>query len=130
MKQNTGKITIEDGANVWPHEMDSAKALTRLGNNIAFIPESDRSGEKRADCYINGELWEMKAPKGAKLMAIERNLKRATKQKARNIIFDSRRMKKVPDVAIYRELVSQFEKSSVIDRIIFINRKSEIIDIK
>jgi hypothetical protein len=129
MTQKIGKITINGNTNVWPHEMSSAKALARSGYNVEFIPESKRHGEKQADCYLDGVLWEMKAPRGATLDVVERNLRRAAKQ-SRNVIFDSRRIKKIPDVAIARELATQLKHIKKIDKIIFINRHAETIDIK
>jgi hypothetical protein len=124
-----GKITIIGGANVWPHEMASAKALIRVGCNVEFIPESRRLGEKKADCYLDNMLWEMKAPRGATLDIIERNLRRAVK-KANNVIFDSRRVKKIPDIAIMRELSAQLKRIKKLDKIKFINRQAKVLDIK
>ncbi len=127
-KSKIGTITIRDDANVWPHEMKSAKTLTKNGHNIEFLPVSKREGEKRADCYLDNVLWEMKAPKGATLDVVERNLRRAAK-KSRNVIFDSRRIKKIPDIAIKRELSVQLNSIKKIDSIKFINRHAKIFDI-
>ncbi|MDR1300814.1 MAG: hypothetical protein LBK50_03865 [Candidatus Nomurabacteria bacterium] len=128
-RKSIGKITIIGGANVWPHEMLSAKVLIHAGYSVEFIPESKRRGEKKADCYLDGELWEMKAPNGATLDVVERNLRRAAK-KANNVIFDSRRVKKIPDVAIARELSTQLKCIKKINKIKFINRQSEVLDMK
>lgn len=127
-KSKLGTITIRDDANVWPHEMKSAKTLIKYGHNVEFLPESKRDGEKRADCYLDNVLWEMKAPRGATLDVVERNLRRAAK-KSRNVIFDSRRIKKTPDTAIERELAVQLKSIKRIDSIKFINRHAKIIDI-
>ena len=127
-KTKLGTITIRDDANVWPHEMKSAKVLIKYGHNVEFIPESKRVGEKRADCYLDNVLWEMKAPRGGTLDVVERNLRRAAK-KSKNVIFDSRRIRKIPDTAIERELASQLKTIKKIDSIKFINRHAKAIDI-
>ncbi len=62
------------------------------------------------------------------MSAVERNLKRASRQSP-NIIFDSRRMKYVPDKSIQKELVKQFKLTKDIERLLFLNRKHEVIDI-
>lgn len=103
MSKKIGKYIVPDGANVWPHEVLTAKALIRYGHVVEFIVESKRKGESIPDVLIDGEKWEMKAPRGATLKSVERNLKRGRWQSDK-IVFDSRRMKKVPDEAIEREL--------------------------
>lgn len=128
-KTKLGTIMISDDANVWPYEMRSAKTLVRYGYNVEFIPESKRQGEKRADCYLNNVLWEMKAPRGATLDVVDRNLRRAAK-KSRNVIFDSRRIKNIPDTAIERELTTRLNTIAKLDKIIFITRHAKIIDIE
>lgn len=71
----------------------------------------------------------MKAPRGTTLSVVDRNLRRAAK-KCRNVVFDSHRIKNVPDAAIERELISRLSTISKIDRIKFINRHAKIIDIE
>lgn len=127
MKQ-TGKIVIPDGVNVWPHEFESAKVLIRHGYTVEFLKARDQKGKQTADCLINGVTWEMKAPKASSLKAVERNLKRGKWQSCR-IIFDSRRMKYVPDKAIERELRRRFAEIKEIEKIKFINRHGQVIDI-
>lgn len=51
-KTKLGTITISDDANVWPHEMRSAKTLVRYGYNVEFIPESKLQGEKRPTAIL------------------------------------------------------------------------------
>jgi len=124
----SGKIIIPNGANVWPHELQSAKALAAFGYTVEFIPARQESGIATADVVIDNLSWEMKAPTGKTLSSIEKNLRRGSKQ-ANNIIFDSRRMKRIPDKAIVRELSAKLHHISKIERIIFINRHGAIIDI-
>lgn len=121
-------MIIPDSADIWPHELESAKALIRYGHTVEFIKATDQKGKQTADCLIDGIAWEMKAPKASSLKTVERNLKRGRWQSCR-IIFDSRRMKYVPDKAIERELRKRFNEISDIKEIKFINRHGRVIDI-
>lgn len=104
MKQQKGSITIPADTSPWDHELKTAHALTQYGLRIEFIPESTRHRAKAADILIDGTPYEIKSPIASKMSAVERNLKRASRQSP-NIIFDSRRMKYVPDKSIQKELV-------------------------
>jgi hypothetical protein len=128
MSKQLGKYIVPVGANVWRHEELTAKALIQYGHVVEFIVESKRKGENTADCYIDGEKREMKAPKGGTLKSVERNLKRGRWQSDK-IVFDSRRMKKVPDKAIERELRQRIKEISNLSRIKFVNRHGKIVDI-
>ncbi len=127
MKKN-GKIIIPDGVDVWPHELESAKILIRYGHIVEFLKAIDQKGKQTADCLIDDITWEIKAPKASNLKAVERNLKRGRWQSCR-IIFDSRRMKYIPDKAIERELRKRFTEIKEIEKIKFINRHGQVIDI-
>ena len=70
---------------------------------LKFIRRSEEQRVTSADAVIDGLVWEMKAPTADNLKAVERNLKRGRWQ-SENIVFDCRRMKKVPDAAIEREV--------------------------
>lgn len=110
--------------------METAVALSRAGYNIEFIRRSEEERVTSADIIMDGIVWEMKSPKASNLKTIEKNLRKATKQ-ARNVIFDSRRMKGIPDHAIERELRTCANgRVANLDRLLFVNRNSHIIDIK
>jgi hypothetical protein len=126
MKRKIGKLTIHDNANVWPHEEKTGRALTKVGHEIDFYPASNT--RRSADAFVDGAQWEFKAPTGANLEVVERNLKKG-KHQASLIVFDSRRMKKVPDNAIERELRSRLIKTKPLQAIKFVNRHGEVIDI-
>lgn len=70
---------------------------------MKFLRHSEEDRTTSADVAVNGLVWEMKAPKADNARAIDRNLRRALHQSP-NIIFDSHRMKKLPDAVIEREL--------------------------
>lgn len=129
MSKQQGKIIIAPDLNVWPHELKTAEALARAGYTVEFIRRSEEQRAKSADVLINGIIWEMKAPRADNLKAIERNLKRARWQ-SENIIFDCRRMKKLPEKAIEREVEKQAFTIARINRLILITKHGIIIDIK
>lgn len=72
--------------------------------------------------------FEIKSPTSHNTNAIERNLKRATKQ-SRNIVFDSSRMKGLPDNKVYSALLAIKKRQPQINKIIFVTKKHEIIEI-
>ncbi len=129
MSKQQGKIIIAPDLNVWPHELKTAEALACAGYTVEFIRRSEEQRAKSADVLINGIIWEMKAPRADNLKAIERNLKRARWQ-SENIIFDCRRMKKLPEKAIEREVEKQAFTIARINRLILITKRGIIIDIK
>ncbi|MCL2869528.1 hypothetical protein FWF48_01825 [Candidatus Saccharibacteria bacterium] len=128
-KQKFGDYVIKGGANVWPHEERTAKTLVKAGYTVKFIRKSERERETSADAWVNGKKWEMKAPDGAKLSLVERNLRHGVKQ-CNRIIFDSQRVKRIPDKALLRELTKWSTEIKGLDKLKFINRKRDIIDIK
>lgn len=130
MNETKGKIVIQPGANVWEHEMATAKALAAAGYDVTFIKASTISHEKSPDVMINGEEWEIKAPEGSLMKRVEKNIRRALAQSC-NVIFDCRRMKGLPDTAIERELrVCANGRVKRLKHLLFINRKGAVIDIK
>ncbi|MDR1196710.1 MAG: hypothetical protein LBL08_00295 [Candidatus Nomurabacteria bacterium] len=128
-KKVIGRVITPGDVNVWPHEDLTAKSLAVAGFEVEFIRKSHRKGENSADCLMNGEKWEMKAPRSAKLSAIEDNLKKASKQ-ANQVIFDSRRMHHIPDSAIKRELITKSHNNKSIIHLKFVNRHGKVVDIK
>lgn len=128
-KRKVGRVIIPGDVGIWPHEAATAKALATAGHVVEFIRKSERDRETSPDIFIDGEKWEMKAPISGKLSAIEDNLKRASKQSDR-VVFDSRRMKRVPDKAIIRELNTKSHSNKFISHVKFVNRHGKIIDIK
>ena len=128
MKKPKGEIRIPAGVSIWKHELDTANVLAAAGYVIEFLASRNVQNNKSADIVINGEEWELKAPKSDRLAAIERNLKRATKQSS-NIVIDSRRMSKLHDKTIQQFLIQKLQQQKTIKKLLFINRKHELIDI-
>lgn len=129
MSKKIGKIIVPGDANVWPHEHKTAQALARAGYDVEFVRKSDAPYATSADVLIDGKLWEMKSPTASSIKAVERNLKRARWQSG-SIIFDSRRMKSVPDTAIERELRKHASEIDGVVHVLFVNRHGVVIDIR
>ncbi|TAH33838.1 hypothetical protein EYC58_00135 [Candidatus Saccharibacteria bacterium] len=123
-----GKIIIPHGVNVWHHELLTADALAGAGYTVEFLATDAIQHAKSPDVLIDGERWEMKSPKTDKLSAIERNLKKATKQSG-NIIIDSHRMGKLRDTSIQKLLIQKYRQQKTIKKLFFVNRKRQVIDI-
>ncbi|MDR1421322.1 MAG: hypothetical protein LBI64_00455 [Coriobacteriales bacterium] len=128
MIKQTGRIIIPANVNIWPHELCTAQALATVGYTVEFVPPANTEGNHTADVLLDGVPWEFKAPKSGQLDAIERNLKKGSKQSGR-IVFDSRRMKRIPDKVIARELATRLKKQRTLAAIIFVNRHGTVIDI-
>lgn len=123
MQKRIGKVVRPGDVSPWQHEEATAKVLALYGYDVEFVRKSNRDREHSADVYIDGEKWEFKSPRSRLLSAVERNLRRAKNQSSR-IVFDSRRMKGVPDEAIMREMLSKVPLISGISRSISINMEN------
>jgi len=123
-----GEIRIPAGLTVWQHELATAEALAKAGYVVEFLPIDSRKDAKSPDVVMSGEKWEIKSPKTDKLSAVERNLKRATKQSG-NIVIDSKRMSKLQDRTVQKFLISKYKQQRTIKNLIFINRQRLVIDI-
>lgn len=128
MSHKSGKVIIPASVSPWDHELKTAHALAQHGFIVEFVAVSNNHKAKTADVVIDGVLYEIKSPKTDKLSAVERNLKRATKQSG-NIIIDSRRMSKLHDATVQKFLAQKLKQQKTIKKILFVNRKHEVIDI-
>lgn len=129
-KKRKGTVIIAADVNVWEHELATAQTLAHEGYTVTFIRKSTKFREHSADIYIDGIAWEMKSPVSSQKKAIERNLRQATEQSC-NIIFDSRRMKNLPNQAIKQEVRACADKRiRKITRLIYIDKHGNAIKIK
>lgn len=129
MSTGKGKIIITSGANVWSHELKTAEALAAVGYTVEFIRRSEERYATSADCIIDGTVWEMKSPTTDSKRRIQRTLRDALSQ-SQYVIFDSRRMKGLPDKAIEQELRKWAPELKSLKRLIFVGRGGVVIDIK
>jgi hypothetical protein len=127
--KKVGKVIKYSGLNVWPHELVMADILAEAGHTVEFIRPKGKKGDYTPDALIDGVEWELKSPRSNKLNAVQRNLRRGARQ-SRNIVFTSKRVKKIPDKSIQRELSRRLNESNKISAIKFINRHGKIVDIK
>ena len=102
--------------------------MADCGHVVEFRKKSEGYKVCSADAFVDGELWEFKAPNGSKLATVEKNLRRA-KSQSNCVVFDSRRIKKIPDLALSREILLKAPHISGIHKVKFINRRRECIDI-
>lgn len=129
MAKPTGRIIIEANLNIWPHELRTAEALAAAGYTVEFIRKSDVAYEKTADVLIDGVLWEFKAPKSGKINMIQINIRRALHQ-SNCVVFDSRRMKNLPNSAIEREVRLRANELRSLKHLIYISRYGKVATIK
>ena len=129
MDGKNGKIIIDPEINIWPHELKTAEALATAGYTVQFVRRSMEFRARSADLLIEGELWEMKAPTSDKASAVDKNVRKALHQ-AKCVVFDSRRMKRISDNQIERELRKSVSMLHSLRHPIFVNRRAEVIDIR
>ncbi len=124
-----GKIIIEAGLNVWPHELQTAEALAAHGYTVEFVRKSEDDYQQSADAYLNKVLYEMKSPTGGHLSVVGKNIKKAMKQSC-CIVFDSKRMKNVRDFQVLNELEKQLSLHRKIKSLIFVDKKRIVMKLK
>lgn len=124
-----GHITTDSGAGVWPHEMQTAKALANAGYDVHFIRKSEIERATSADVAINNEQWEMKSPTSDKLHALRKNIEKALHQ-SDCVIIDFRRFKKIPNKVLMREAESLCSKYRSLKHLIVVNKYGEVIELK
>lgn len=129
MTKPKGKIVIQHGANVWPHELQTAEVLTTYGYTVEFIKKSEDGFQQSADAYLDGVLFEMKSPTGTHLSVVGKNIKKAMGQ-SYNIVFDSKRMKNVRDFQVQNELKNQLASNRKIKSLIFVDKKRTVTKLK
>lgn len=128
MAEKRGKIIIPANVNVWPHELDTAKALAVAGKTVEFIQPIEGQRVHTPDIQMDGVAWELKAPESGSSNALQKNLRRALHQSC-NIIIDCRRMKTGTSQHVERELRQQATKSRSLKRLLLVRRDGSIVDI-
>jgi hypothetical protein len=92
---------------VQAHERETVRRLRALGHDVTPLVASNEENTKTPDSLLDGELWEMKSPKGAGPHTIDKQLRRASHQSAR-LVLDLARTSLDDDEAIaeaHRKLV-------------------------
>lgn len=128
-KKKVGHISIPDDVDVWDHEFRTAMALKRAGHDVDFIKKSNNAYERTPDCLVDGEIWELKAPKADNVRALDRNVRKALKQAPR-LVIDIRRMKNVTDDTARRALEKYASEMRSMKALRMVTRQGEVIDIQ
>ena len=124
----TEGIIIPRGLAIWPHELDTARALVKSGHRIEFLAPIDGEKIKSADILMDGIIWEMKAPTTKQVHRLERILRRALEQ-SHNVIIDSARMSTLPDGTIERELRRCALYNKALRKLILVKKNRATVDI-
>ena len=83
-----GKVIIQEGAMIQPHELKVGELLARTDHDVTFLSVGL---DKSPDIMFRGKKWEIKSPKDSKRRTIENNIRTALKQSS-NIIIDLSRI--------------------------------------
>lgn len=110
------------------HELEIVVVFLAMGKDVEFLKPSRIKGAKTPDIVMDGISWEMKSPTGNKSYTIEEQLRRASKQSA-YIIIDTRRTS-LFDTKIEKQIYNYLKKSHTLKKVLVINKKSEVLDIK
>ena len=97
-----------------------------MGKDVELLPPVQAKHTNSADMWMDGILWEMKAPEGGGKNTIKHSLERAKRQ-SRNIIIDLHRCK-LDDNQAVKELKHHFGLSKRFQRMKIITKSREILD--
>ena len=128
MAARKGKVTIPPGADVWPHELETARALASAGRDVEFLRRTEGHQVKSADVSIDGATWEMKAPKTSDVRRLERVVRRASQQSP-NVVVDTARSPRMGDAAAERELRRIAPLNRRLRRLVLVTKARRVIDI-
>ncbi len=109
--------------------MNTARAIADYGMNVEFVARTEGNRAKLADFVGDGVLWEVKSPTSDKLRVVQKRLREAIHQSC-DIIFDSRRMKRLTNEVIQTEVEKRAKDLTSIRRLLYVNRMGEVVKIK
>ena len=113
MIKQQGTITAPVGLNIQPHELATARAIASSGMNVEFVER------------VRGQ----RAPPSNKIRVIEKRLREALHQ-SRDVIFDSRRMRRLENRVIQAEVEKWAHSLTSTRRLLYVNREGDVIKIK
>lgn len=129
MAKRQGKIIAPSQLNIQEHEMDTARAIADYGMDVEFVSRKKGKRIKSADLVADGVLWEVKSPTSDNLRVVQKRLREAIHQ-SRDVIFDSRRMKRLSNKQIQSEVEKWAVSLHSLRRLLYVNRAGEVIKIK
>lgn len=109
--------------------MDTARAIADCGMDVEFVPRKKGRRAKSADFVADGVLWEVKSPTSDNLRVIQKRLREAIHQ-SRDVIFDSKRMKRLSNEQIQNEVAKWAANLRSLRRLLYVDRAGEVIKIK
>ena len=92
---------------------------------IEFVPKNEGKRETSPDILMDEKLWEIKSPKFSNLKVVQKRIREALHQ-SENVVFDSRRMKKVPDNAIRREVEKWSHELRSLQSLIYVSKTGNV----
>ena len=128
MGESRGRVIINAGADVWPHELATERRLAETGRDVEFPSKTIGPRVTSPDIIMNGIAWEMKSPESRKLAALERNL-RKSKRQSPNVIIDAARMKGISDADVEDELRRLRPLVRSVKRLLLVKKSGEVVDI-
>jgi hypothetical protein len=123
----SGKLDI-DGILLEPHEVAAIEALIATGKRIKLLRPSRDNGVKTPDILIGNNKWEIKSPKSNGKYTIQHAFKAAARQSNR-MIFDIRRIEKIPEENIIKKIKKEFSVSKTVKQVKVIIKSGKVIDI-
>ncbi len=124
-----GKIIAPLDLNIQSHELDTARAIADYGFDVEFVARVKGERVKSADFVADNVMWEVKSPTSDKLKVVEKHLRKAAHQ-SRDVIFDSRRMRHLPDASIMAEVSKWSKDLHSIRRLLYVDRSGAVVKIK
>ena len=119
-------VITPNGVVLKTHENATAVFLTEQGFDIELIPASNVEGVHTPDIWMNGLMWEMKAPTGEGKYLMANTIQRAVKQ-SHNVIVDLRHTKRHQTKCL-RELENEFKRSGSLKRLKIITKSGKTLD--
>jgi len=112
------------------HEMTAAWILAKHYNcRVSFLRPITGYKIKTADFVMKGVIWELKSPiSNSRRRCVSDRLSKA-KAQSHNIVFDGRRTK-INDEFLQKQLLTELDKRSSINRLLFITKKLEVMSMK
>jgi len=111
------------------HEVDAAWILARHFNTVVeFLMPIEGYMAKTNDAVMLGLIWELKSPMGRARTTVGNQFKTASKQRARNIVFDARRTS-ITDAEVIAKIRREKGLRKPVRRVLMIGKDGIVIEI-
>lgn len=119
-----GSITVEPGSDAGDSELRVGQILSHRGKSVVHLRVVNEKNRSNPDITVDGEIWEIKSPKGATKRTIENQFKRAKKQSGRFVLDLSRCG--IPDEEAIRQAERRFFGTSGFSEMIIIDKEENV----